>query len=72
MPKLQIKTADQMRDFIETARVDQGLTFRALAQTCGYAHAGYWTWIKKEGARITLDNALASCDALGIKVELSK
>lgn len=69
--KTEIKTADQVRDIIETARTEQGLTFRALAAKGGYAHAGYWTWVKK-GGRITLDNALASCDALGLRVEISK
>jgi hypothetical protein len=66
-----IKSADQMRDFIEAERTAQAMTFRALATQSGFAHAGYWFWVKKKG-RVTLDNALAACATLGIRVELTK
>ena len=69
--KTEIKSPEQMRDYIEAARVEQGMTFRALATQSGFAHAGYWFWVKKKG-RVTLDNALAACATLGIRVELTK
>lgn len=66
---MQIDTVEDLLKAVEAARVQQGLSERALSGKAGKSPGLFWWW-KKNAGTTSFATALEYCKALGLKITI--
>jgi len=66
-----VKSSSDMFEVMERVREDQDLSTRKLSEMAG-ASAAFWCTARANGGNMTTRNMFAVCEALGLKITLTK
>lgn len=66
-----VKSSSDMFEVMERVREEQDLSTRKLSAMAG-ASTAFWVSARTNGGNMTTRNMFAVCDALGLKVSITK
>lgn len=65
-------TVENVKQAIEKARLDKGMSYRGVAAAANVAHGTYWAWLNSDKEHeASFTNVAAYANAVGLKLTLT-